>query len=60
MTAPDRVRLCEEGSGHWTASPHWSLRTIPADAGYAAAVAVEGDDCRLEGIDWPGALSLAG
>jgi 4'-phosphopantetheinyl transferase len=60
MTAPDRVRLCEEGPGRWAASPHWSLRTIPADAGYAAAVAVEGDDCGLESIDWPGALSLVG
>ncbi len=60
MTAPDRVWLREERSGGWTASSRWSLRTLPTEPGYAAAVAAEGHEWRLRVIDWPGALRLAG
>ncbi|HEY7503041.1 MAG TPA: 4'-phosphopantetheinyl transferase superfamily protein [Gemmatimonadales bacterium] len=60
MTAPDRVRLRREDSARWLASPRWSLRSLTVEAGYAAAAAVEGHDWRLDVIEWPGAVRLAG
>ena len=43
-TSPDRVLLREEDSGRWVPCLHWTLRSIPTDPGYAAAVAAEGSD----------------
>jgi 4'-phosphopantetheinyl transferase len=43
-TSRDRVLLREHGSNHWTSCPRWTLRAVPVDPGYAAAIAAEGSD----------------
>ena len=54
-TSPDRVRIREQGSNRWMSCPRWTLRPIPVDPGYAAAVAAEGSDWRLVPFSWAGA-----
>ncbi len=54
-TSPDRVLLREQGSDRWTACPRWTLRPIPVDSGYAAAVAAEGSDWQIVPFGWAGA-----
>jgi 4'-phosphopantetheinyl transferase len=59
-TEPDHVLLRDESSGRWTACPRWRLHSMVVDRGYAAALAVEGDDWRPASFNWPGSLMLAG
>ena len=54
VTAPPRVLVWQEKSAGWSASARWTVRSMPADPGYAAALAAEGDDWRVERIRWPG------
>lgn len=56
-TAPPRV-LVREDSGVWSASPNWTVRSIPVESGFAGAVAAEGDYWRVVRVSWPGPLEL--
>jgi 4'-phosphopantetheinyl transferase len=60
MTTPDQVRLRREHTDQWLPNPRWALRSLSVETGYAAAVAVEGNDWHLDVIGWPGGLRLAG
>lgn len=53
-TSPDRVLLREQGSNRWMSCPRWTLRPVPVDRGYVAAVAAEGSDWQIVPFSWPG------
>lgn len=53
-TSQDRVLLRDQCSDRWTSCPRWTLRSIPVEAGYAAAVAAEGSDWQVVPFGWPG------
>ena len=53
-TSPDRVLLREQGSTRWMSCPRWTLRQVPVDPGYAAAVAAEGSDWQIVPFMWAG------
>ena len=59
-TAPPRVLVWQQRPAGWRVSPRWTVRSIPADPGYAAALAVEGDEWQVERVRWPGPVRLAG
>lgn len=59
-SSPDRVLLRQENSSNWAPCPQWTLRSFAVDSGFAAAIAVEGLDWRLDCFSWPGDLRLAG
>jgi 4'-phosphopantetheinyl transferase len=53
-TSPDRVLLWTPETGRWTASPRWTVLSLPAEPGYAAAVAAEGSGSQVHAFDWAG------
>jgi 4'-phosphopantetheinyl transferase len=55
-TSLDRVLLREQGSNRWMSCPRWTLRAIPVDPGYAAAVAAEGSDWQVVSCGWLGTV----
>ena len=59
-TALPRVLVCETTRGGWTALPRWTVRSIHLEAGYAAAVAAEGEGWRVERLRWPREVTLGG
>lgn len=52
-TSGDRVLLREQGRDGWLPCPRWTLRSVPVDPGYAAAVAAEGSDWRVMAFTFP-------
>jgi 4'-phosphopantetheinyl transferase len=59
----DRALLRDPSSGRWTPCERWTLRSLDAWPGYAAAVAAEGDGWRLVRHGWsegPGSDSRSG
>lgn len=57
-TAPPRVLVRETETNGWRASPRWTVRSIPVAAGYAGAIAAEGDEWIVERMRWPGPVRL--
>lgn len=60
MTRAPEVLLRKSAADDRAASAEWAARSVPAYAGYAAAVAAEGDAWEVERIHWPGPIPLAG
>jgi 4'-phosphopantetheinyl transferase len=59
-TAPPRVLVRQPETDAWSASPRWTVRSIPVAAGYAGAIVAEGDDWVVERVRWPGPVRLGG
>lgn len=55
-TSQDRVLVWAPETNQWASCERWTLRSLPAAPGHAAAVAAEGSDWEIVALEWAGPL----